>query len=118
VARSLVDDIRCGRVFDVMNLPHVARDHQHLVRLKFHERRRWNETIHGDGAPIDFRQDVVHLLNARDALERNPGVEQPLEINFVRIFLQEKNVLAHDESPDCVIDRRVIVVTLIDCELK
>jgi hypothetical protein len=47
-----------------------------------------------------------------------PVFEQPLEINFVRVFLQEKNVLAHDESPDRVIDRSVIVVALIDCELE
>src|SRR5206468_10516786 len=46
------------------------------------------------------------------------GVEQTLEINFVRVFFQKKNVLAHDESPDGVIDGRVIVVTLIDCELE
>jgi hypothetical protein len=60
----------------------------------------------------------LHLLNARDALERNPGVEEALEINFVRVLLQEKNVLAHDKSPDCVIDRSVIVVALVDCELE
>ena len=65
-----------------------------------------------------FAEDVVHLLDARDAFERNAGVEQTLEINFVRVFLQEKNVLPHDEAPDRVIDRRVIVVALIDCELE
>ncbi len=63
-------------------------------------------------------EDVVHFLDARDALEGNAGVEQALKINFVRVFLQEKNVLAHDESPDRVIDRRVIVVALIDRELE
>jgi hypothetical protein len=36
----------------------------------------------------------------------------------VRVLLQEKNVLAHDKSPDCVIDRSVIVVSLIDGELE
>jgi hypothetical protein len=36
----------------------------------------------------------------------------------VRVFLQKKHVLAHDESPDGVIDRCVIVVSLIDCELE
>jgi hypothetical protein len=36
----------------------------------------------------------------------------------VRVFFQEKNVLAHDESPDRVIDRCVIVVPLIDRELE
>ncbi len=65
-----------------------------------------------------FAENVVHLLDARDAIERNAGVEEPLEINFVRVLLQEKNVLAHDESPDRMIDRSVIVVALIDCELE
>ena len=46
------------------------------------------------------------------------GIEQALEINLVRVLFQEKNVLAHDESPDSVIDGRVIVITLIDCELQ
>jgi len=46
------------------------------------------------------------------------GVEQPLEVNFVRVLAQEKSVLTHDESPHGVIDRRVIVVTLIDGELQ
>ena len=65
-----------------------------------------------------FAEDIVHLLNARDAIKRDAGIEQPLEINFVRVLLQEKHVLAHDESPDCVIDRSVIVVALIDRELE
>ena len=67
---------------------------------------------------LDLCQNIVHLLNARDSLERDAGVEQTLEINFVRVLRAEKNVLAHDEPPDRVIDRRVIVVTLIDCELE
>jgi hypothetical protein len=41
-----------------------------------------------------------------------------LEINFVRVLPQEKNVLPHDESPHGVVDRRVIVVALIDRELQ
>jgi hypothetical protein len=36
----------------------------------------------------------------------------------VRVLFQEKNVLAHDEAPDSVINGRIIVVTLIDCELE
>ena len=100
----LVDDVGRGRVFDVMDLPHVARDHQHLVRLKFHERRRRNESIHGHRAPTNLREDIVHLLNARDALERDAGVQKALEINFVRVLAQEKSVLSHNEAPDRVID--------------
>ena len=101
-----------------MDLPHVARDDQNLVGLKFHERRRRNKSIDRDRAPADLAEDVVHFFDARDALERNAGVEQPLEIDFVGVFLQEKNVLPHDEAPDGVIDRSVIVVTLIDGELE
>ncbi len=115
---GLVHNVRRGRVFDVMDLAHVAGNHQHLVGLKFHERRRRNETVHRHRAPFDLCQDIVHLFNARDALEGNARVEEALEINFVRVFLQKKNVLAHDESPDRVIDRRVIVVSLIDRELE
>ena len=63
-------------------------------------------------------KDVVHLADPRDALEGNAGLEQPLEINLVRVFLQEKNILPHDETPDRVIDRRVIVVALIHGELQ
>src|ERR1051325_9699020 len=36
----------------------------------------------------------------------------------MRVLLQEKNILTHDKSPDRVIDRSVVVVALIDCELK
>ena len=57
-------------------------------------------------------------LDARDALEGNTGLEQALEVDLVRVFLQEKNVLSHDEAPDSVIDRGVFVVTLIDRELE
>jgi hypothetical protein len=36
----------------------------------------------------------------------------------VRVLAQKKNVLAHYEPPDRVIDRSVIVVALIDRELE
>ena len=36
----------------------------------------------------------------------------------MRVFLQEENVLPHDEAPDRVIDRCVVVVALIDGELQ
>src|SRR5262245_29525664 len=101
-----------------MDLAHVTRDDQHLVRLKFHERGRRNKPVHSYCAPANLCEDIVHLLNARDPVEGNSRVEKSLEINFVRVLLQEKDVLAHDESPDCVIDRSVIVVALIDCELE
>src|SRR5436305_11323199 len=107
---------RC--VFDVMDLAHVARDNQDLVSLEFHERCWWNKAVHSHRAPANLRQNIVHLLNARDTIKRDAGVEESLEINFVRVLLQEKNVLAHDEPPDSVIDRSVIVVSLIDCELE
>ena len=104
MTRRLVDDVRRGRVFDMMDLPHIARDHQYLVSLKFHERRRRNKSVHRHCAPIDFRKNIIHFLNARDAVKRNASVEKTLEVNLVRVFLQEENVLAHDESPDRVID--------------
>ena len=118
MARRLVDDVGRRRVFDVMDLPHIARDHQNFVSLKFHERRRRNKSVHRHCAPIDLGKDVVHFLNTWDAVKRNASVEKTLEVNLVRVFLQEENVLAHDESPDRVIHRRVIVVTLIDGELE
>jgi hypothetical protein len=34
------------------------------------------------------------------------------------VFPQEKSVLPHDKSPDRMIDRGVIIVTLIDRELE
>ena len=115
---GFVNDVRRGRVFDMMDLAHVARDHEHLVGLKLHERRRRNESVHRHGAPPNLCQDIVHLLDARDALERDAGVEQALKVNFVCVFFEKENVLSHDESPDSVIDQRVIVVALIDRELK
>ena len=118
VPGRLVHDVGRGRVFDVMDLAHVARDHEHLVGLKFHERRRRNKPIHRHRAPADLAEDLVHLADPRNALEGNAGIEQSLEINFVGVFLQEKNVLPHDEAPDRVIDRRVFVVALIDRELE
>jgi len=111
-------NVRRRGVFNVMDLAHVARDHENFVSLKFHERRRRNKSVHRDRAPFDLREDIVHFLNARDAFERNPGVEQSLKVNFVRVFAEKENVLPHDESPHRVIDRRVIVVTLIDGELQ
>ena len=118
VPRRFVDDIRCRRVFDVIDLAHVARDHQDAIRLELHERRRWNEPIHRDAAPADLAKDFVHFLDPRNPIERNSGVEQSLEIKFVGVFAQEKNVLPHDEAPDGVIDRRVFVVALVDRELE
>ena len=66
---SLVDNIGRGRVFDMMDLSHVARDDQDFVSLKFHERRRRNKSVHRHCAPANLRQDVVHLLNARNTFE-------------------------------------------------
>ena len=66
---GLVHNVRRWRVFDVMDLAHVARDNQHLVSLKFHERRRRNKPVHRHRAPANLREDIVHLLNARDALK-------------------------------------------------
>src|SRR5256886_17060278 len=111
-------DIGRGRVFDVMDLTHVARDHENFVSLKFHERGRRNKSVHCHRAPTDPAEDIVHLFDPRNTLERNAGVEQSLKIDFVCVFLQEKNVLAHDETPDRVIDRGVFFVALIDCELQ
>jgi len=118
VAGGFVDDIRRRRVFDVIDLAHVARDHQDAIGLELHERRRWDEPIHRHATPTDFAEDFVHLLDPRNAIERNSGVEQSLEIKFVGVFAEEKNVLPHDEAPDGVIDRRVFVVALVDRELK
>ena len=70
-----------------MDLPHVARDDEDLVSLEFHERRRRNKSIHRHRTPFDLCENVIHLLDARDAFERNAGIEQPLEINFVRVLL-------------------------------
>ena len=117
VSRGFVDDVRRGRVFDVMDLAHIARDHQNLVGLKFHEGGRGNKSIHRHRAPFDFREDIVHFFDARDALERNASVEQTLEVDFVCVFPQEKGVLPHDKSPHGMIDRRVIVVALVDRKL-
>jgi hypothetical protein len=36
----------------------------------------------------------------------------------MRVFLQEKNILAHNKSPDGMIDRSIFVVALIDGELQ
>jgi hypothetical protein len=36
----------------------------------------------------------------------------------VGVLAKKENVLPHDETPDRVIDRRVIVVTLVDRELQ
>ncbi len=118
VPGRFVHDVGRGRVFDVMQLTHVARDHEHLVGLEFHEGRRRNKAVNRDRAPADLAQDVVHLADPWNALEGDAGLEQALEINLVGVFLQEKNVLPHDEAPDRVIDRRVIVVALIDRELE
>jgi len=113
-----VDNVRRRRVFNVMDLAHVACDHEYLVSLKLHERGRRNETVHRHRAPADLAQDLIHFFDARNALEGNAGIEQSLEINFMRVFLQEKNILAHDKSPDGMIDRSVFVVALIDRELE
>src|SRR4029077_13087234 len=101
-----------------MDLPHVARDYQYFVGLELHERRRRNETVHRYRAPLDLGQNVVHFFDTRNAFKRDARVEETLEINFMRVFFQEKDVLAHDESPYRVIDRCVIVVPLIDRELE
>ena len=118
MARGFVHDVGRRRVFDVMDLPHVARDHEDFVGLEFHESGRRDEAIHRHRAPADLAEDVVHLADARDALERDAGFEQALEVNFVRVFLQEKRVLPHDETPDRMIDCRVIFETLVDCKLQ
>src|SRR4029078_6399346 len=118
VSGCLVHDIGRGCVFDVMDLTHVARDHENFVSLKFHERSRRNKSVYCHRAPIDRPENLVHLFDPRNALEGTAGIEEPLKIDFVCVFLQKENVLAHDETPDRVIDRGVLFVTLIDCELQ
>src|SRR6266581_1708597 len=118
VPSRLVHDIGRGRVFDVMYLTHVARDYENLVSLKFHERGWRNKPVHRHRAPIDPAEDVVHLFDPWNAFKRNAGIEQSLEIDFVGVLFQEKNVLAHDKTPDRVIDRRIFFVALIDRKLQ
>ena len=118
MTRRFVHDVRRRRVLDVIDLAHVARDHENAIGLKLHERRRRNKTVHRHAAPADLSEDLVHLFDPRNAVEGNPGIEETLEVELVRIFAQEKNVLAHDEAPDRVIDRGVFVVTLVDGELE
>ena len=77
-----------------------------------------NEPVDCYRPPVDSSEDVIHFLDPRNSFERDPGIEQALKIDFVRVFLQEENVLAHDEPPDRVIDRRILVVALIDRELQ
>ena len=86
--------------------------------MEFHECRRRNEAIYRHRPPIDSSEDVIHFLDPRNSFERDPGIEQALEIDFVRVFLEEENILAHDEPPDRVIDRRILVVALINRELQ
>ena len=62
VPGGFVHDVGRGRVFDVMDLAHVARDHEDLVGLEFHERRRRNKPVHRHRAPADLAEDLVHLL--------------------------------------------------------
>jgi len=69
-------------------------------------------------APLDLRQNVVHLFDTRNAFKRDARVEQTPGNKLYARILSGKNVLAHDESPDRVIDRCVIVVPLIDRELE
>src|SRR5437764_6775872 len=118
VPSRLVHDIGGGRVFDVMDLTHVARDYENFVSLKFHERGRRNKSVHRHRAPIDPAEDVVHLFDPWNAFKRNAGIEQSLEIDFVGVLFQEKNVLAHDKTPDRVIDRRIFFVALVDRKLQ
>src|SRR5205823_6381421 len=101
-----------------MDLPHVARDNKNFVGLKFHERRWRNKTVHGHRAPADLGENVVHLLNTRNTLKGDAGIEQALKINFVSVFFKEENILPHDEAPDGVIHGRVIIVALIDGKLQ
>ena len=113
-----MDNVRRRRVFDVMDLPHVARDDQNFVGLEFHERRRRNKPVHRHSPPVNLGENVVHLLNARNALKGDACIEQALKINFVSVFFKEENILPHDEAPDGVIHGRVIIVALIDGELQ
>ena len=53
VSGGFVHDVGRGGVFDVMDLAHVARDHQDLVGLEFHECRRRNKSVDRDRAPAD-----------------------------------------------------------------
>ncbi len=87
MSRRFVHNVGRGCVFDVMDLSHIARDDQYLVGLKFHECRRRNESIDGDRAPSDLRENVVHLLDAWNALEGDASIEKALEVDFVGVFL-------------------------------
>jgi hypothetical protein len=71
-----------------------------------------------NAAPADLAEDFVHLFDPRNPVERDSGVEQPLEVKFVGVFLQEKSVLPHNETPDRMIDRGVFIVALVDGELE
>ncbi len=113
-----MDDVRRGRVFDVMDLAHIAGDHQDLVGLKFHESGRWYESVNRHRAPADPAENIVHFLDPRNTLERDAGIEQPLKVDLVSVLAQKKNVLPHNESPHRVVDRRIVIVALVDRELQ
>ena len=89
MAGRLVDDVRRGRVLDVLDLPHVRRDDQHAVRLELHERRGRDEAVDRRRAPADPAEDRVHLLDARDPLEADTGSRKPVQVRLVRVLAVE-----------------------------
>ena len=114
VSGRFMDDIRCGCVFDVIELTDIRCDHQHPEGLVFHEGGGRNEAIHGDGAPSDCCQCIIDLLHRRNPFDGETGLFQSGDVWIVSRILEVAVILPHHVTPDGMVDGRVAVVWLGD----
>jgi fumarylacetoacetate (FAA) hydrolase len=117
VPGGLVDDVRRGRVDEMLRCPHIGRNRQDAARLEVLKRPRRDESIHAHGAPPEARELLVHLGDTGNSLHRDSRRREPVPVGLVGGLDETRAHLQEHEPPHRLIDRGIRVVILFDDEL-
>ena len=92
--------------------PDIGGDGEHAQGLQFGEDGRGDEAAHADGPPAYPLEPGVHLLQAGDPLDPDPGRVQPVEVAGVGLVLEVGGEPGEDVPPDRLVPRRIGPVLL------
>ena len=109
---ALVDDVRGGRVADVLVSPDVAGDGEDPARLQLGEHRRRDEPAHAHRRPPQPGELLVHLVEVRDLLGSDAGRGEAAQVGLVRPGGEVGDEPGEDVAPDRLVTRRVGAVVL------
>lgn len=114
MAGCFVDDIGRRGVGDLVGGTDIGGDHQHIVSLELHKRRRGDKPVDRHGRPADLLQDAVHAVHVGDGVDADPGFPEAVSVRAMGVPAQKTHVLPHHVTPYRVILRGIGMVRLIN----